>query len=186
MKIASRILGALVIVMLVVVTVMTFVQASAVVKNPASSAADSSGDIVGFVEGSVGAAMALLGYLGYILVNALGAAMILYLICFCVSYGKLYKNKSNSSFIRYSAITCGVILFFVVLVFACNPLATWKVFTVALITAALMIAYAAVAIKYLDDIDKYDKSPERYDAPPVFTFGDEEEQTVGGKGRKQK
>ncbi len=173
MKLASKILGALVIVMLVVVTVLTFVQANTLVKSAAGDSGGS-GDVADAIADMFSLVMALLGYAGFILMNAMGVVLIIYLICFCVSYGKLYKGGSNPSFIRYSAITSGVILFFEVILFACKPAAGWQAFTVIFLTAALMIAYAAVAIKYLTSAEKK-KTDFRYDPPPVFNYGGEDD-----------
>lgn len=172
MKLASKILGALVIVMLIVVTALTFLQANTLVKSAAQTGGGGSGDVVDTITDLFSLAMSLIGYAGFILMNAFGAVLIIYLICFCVSYGKLYKAKSNPSFIRYSAITSGVILFFECVLFVCKPSAGWQAFTVILISAALMIAYAAVSIKYLSSAEKH-KSEIKYDIAPVFPIGDE-------------
>lgn len=170
MKTAGRVLGALVIAMLIAVIALTFVSAKQLITG-ASLGENTGGGLYDALSGGLSAVLMLLGMAGYIIINILGAVLIVYLICFCVSYGKLYKAKSNASFIRYSAITAGVILFFCVLLFAFNPSGAWRLFLVAALYSGLMIAYAAVAGKYLKQpVEGEPHGDDRYDEPPHFEY----------------
>lgn len=174
MKIAAKVLGALTLGMIIACTVLIFVGASQIF-DALQITGDGSGDAFDAIAGGVSAIFGILGYLGYILLNAFGACFALYVVSFIIAYVRLYLDKSSISFNKYSAVTAGFLLFFVTVIFACNPSGMWKSFAFIAAATILMIVYAAVAIAaqkkaFSDEENIGQGDGGRYDEPPQFNF----------------
>lgn len=147
-KTAAYVLGALSLCMIMIITVLAFVLAGNVAKVEGNvgtdgGIADAAGDIATL-------AGAFLGHIGFILLMIIGFMFVIFTVCFAASYGKLYKDKNNPYFLRYSAIAFGIMTLFAITMCVIDAKSFYGLLIVFALTTALLSAYAAVVKKYYD------------------------------------
>ncbi|MEG1612934.1 MAG: hypothetical protein RR357_02080 [Clostridia bacterium] len=186
MKLAEKILGAVVLVVLIVVISLTFVVSNNVfnLSHELSTANNTGGEVAGADIILVGtmAFLVMLDMVGYMIFIGLGIALIIYAIIFIVYYIRNLQNKNTVQFNIGNIIILSLI--FIILVinfasnFASNTSGMLKGFLCFAILALTSIAYSIISIiaqKRALAMDLGDDENSDGEAPEIIFYDEKSE-----------
>jgi hypothetical protein len=148
MRIATQILGGIIIALLMIAIIFTFVEAKSVINKGAEIAeGEEHGGIAGLVSLFAALGIVYVGTIVYYLMIVLGVVEILYMAIFGFAYYKLFTGIISVDVNKWNGIIFGIVFFFSIFVFAFSPKDAWGIFVITLLLASSGIAYSMLSSK---------------------------------------